>query len=400
MIKNCINCNKDFETNNNRKIYCSNSCKVINHRSRNGINEPDFLQKKTKILTEKVEKVREVIRKEINPDYQNLAFQIDSYQDEYSKLLKKKETIFKQLNEKQNQLSPKLSGAIMGIGGFDIIKKNRAKKKPKFEDSLIGLAAIAFGIGNVVNSKKIEVEKNNEIDFIKNKISELDSQINYILFCKNGLELECKQIPKEIETTVQETYFERVPILFEEKQKQLVSNVISLSEMKERNFDIYYFSEEYSSLIGNPEKNFSAIIYGESGHGKSTWSIDFSNYLAENFGKLLYNSSEEGFSYSLQNKLAKYHNDNIRISQFKRYKDLKAEIKANKYSFIVIDSLNDMELTEEQFTELINMGIAIVFILQATKGGNFKGSNKFAHDTDIRIKLENYKPILEKSRFK
>lgn len=399
MIKNCINCNKDFETNNNRKIYCSNSCKVINHRERNGITEPDFLQKKTKVLTEKVEKVREVIKKETNPDYENLVIQIDSYQDEYSKLLKKKETIFRDLNEKQSQLHPKITGAIMGFGGFDMIRKNRAKKKPKFEDSLIGLAAMAFGLNNIANSDKKEIEKAREIDFIKNKISELDSQINYVLFCKNGLELECSQIPKQIELTVQETYFERIPILYEEKQKQL-SNVISLSQMKEKNFDIYYFSEEYSNLIGNPEKNFSAIIYGESGHGKSTWSIDFSNYLAMNFGKLLYNSSEEGFSYSLQNKLSKYDNENIHISQFKKYKDLKTEIKANKYSFIVIDSLNDMELTEEQFTELINMGIAIIFILQATKGGNFKGSNKFAHDTDIRIKLENYKPVLEKSRFK
>jgi len=399
MIKNCINCNKDFETDNNRKIYCSNSCKVINHRSKNGISEPDFLQKKTKVLTEKVEKVREVIKKETNPDYENLVAQIDSYQDEYSKLLKKKETIFRDLNEKQSQLHPKITGAIMGFGGFDMIRKNRAKKKPKFEDSLIGLAAMAFGLNNIANSDKKEIEKAREIDFIKNKISELDSQINYVLFCKNGLELECSQIPKQIELTVQETYFERIPILYEEKQKQL-SNVISLSQMKEKNFDIYYFSEEYSNLIGNPEKNFSAIIYGESGHGKSTWSIDFSNYLAMNFGKLLYNSSEEGFSYSLQNKLSKYDNENIHISQFKKYKDLKIEIKANKYSFIVIDSLNDMELTEEQFTELINMGIAIIFILQATKGGNFKGSNKFAHDTDIRIKLENYKPVLEKSRFK
>lgn len=399
MIKNCINCNKDFETNNNRKVYCSNSCKVINHRFRNGINEPTFLQKKTKILTQKVEKVREVIKKEINPDYQNLVVQISSYEEEYSKLLRKKETIFKQLNEKQSQLNPELSGAIMGIGGLDMIRNNIVKKRPKFEDSLIGLAAIAFGISNVVNSKKIEVERNREIDFIKNKISELDSQINYVLFCKNGLELQSHQIEKQIELIVQETYFETIPIL-EEKEKQKVSNVISLSEMKEKSFDIYHFSEEYSNLIGNPERNFSALIYGESGHGKSTWSIDFSNYLATNFGKLLYNSSEEGFSYSLQNKLSKYDNENIHISQFKRFKELKSEIRANKYNFIVIDSLNDMELTEEQFSELINMGIAIIFILQATKGGNFKGSNKFAHDTDIRIKLENYKPVLEKSRFK
>ena len=285
--------------------------------------------------------------------------------------LKKKETIFRDLNEKQSQLHPKITGAIMGFGGFDMIRKNRAKKKPKFEDSLIGLAAMAFGLNNIANSDKKEIEKAREIDFIKNKISELDSQINYVLFCKNGLELECSQIPKQIELTVQETYFERIPILYEEKQKQL-SNVISLSQMKEKNFDIYYFSEEYSNLIGNPEKNFSAIIYGESGHGKSTWSIDFSNYLAMNFGKLLYNSSEEGFSYSLQNKLSKYDNENIHISQFKKYKDLKTEIKANKYSFIVIDSLNDMELTEEQFTELINMGIAIIFY-SSNDGKQYRG---------------------------
>jgi hypothetical protein len=399
MFKTCINCNKEFETNNNRKIYCSNSCKVINHRHRNGIDEPDFLLKKPKILTEKIERSRDIVKKEINSTYQDLLNQIENYQDEYDKLVKKKEVIFKELNQEQNGLHSVLAGSIAGIGGLNILATNNSRKKPTFENFLIGAATVLLGGYAISNSNAIENNKKRNIDFIKNKINQLDSEINYILFRKKGLEIELNQIPKYIELTVQETYFQKIPII-EEKPKLLKSNVISLSQMKEKNFDIYNFSEEYANLMGNPSKNFSMIIYGESGHGKSTWSIDFSNYLALNFGKLLYNSSEEGFSYSLQNKLSKYDNENIEISEFKRFKDLKATIRGNKYNFVVIDSLNDMELTEEQFTELINMGIGIIFILQATKGGNFKGSNKFAHDTDIRIKLENYNPIIEKSRFK
>lgn len=398
MIKVCINCNKEFETSNNRKVFCSNSCKVINHRRRNGIEEPEFLTKNKKVPTETVEKVRDVVKKVDNPTYLSLSSQVFAYNEEYDKLLKKKESIFKELQEKQNTAHPVLAASIMGIGGISVLIDNSKQKRPKFENALLGLGALAFGAITASNSENIVRKKKIDIEKLSDKIKEIDSQINYALYNKNYFDSLLKETPKFNEITEQETYFEEVPITIEQEPKTTKTNIVSLSEIKEKEFEVYEFTEPYLNLIGKPSKNFLMLVWGESGHGKSTWSMDFANYLASNFGKLLYNSSEEGISYSLKNKLLKYDNENFDLSECKTYSELKKAIK--NYDFIVVDSLNDMNLTEEDFEKLIKSGKSIIFIMQATKGGNFKGSSKFAHDTDIRIKIENYQPIVEKTRFK
>jgi hypothetical protein len=38
--------------------------------------------------------------------------------------------------------------------------------------------------------------------------------------------------------------------------------------------------------------------------------------------------------------------------------------------------------------------------MQATKAGNYKGDSAFGHDADVVMKLENYLPVIEKTRFR
>ena len=40
-----------------------------------------------------------------------------------------------------------------------------------------------------------------------------------------------------------------------------------------------------------------------------------------------------------------------------------------------------------------------MYVFQATKDGNFKGSNEFAHDVDVVIEVDNGIAFTEKSRF-
>lgn len=73
-----------------------------------------------------------------------------------------------------------------------------------------------------------------------------------------------------------------------------------------------------------------------------------------------------------------------------------------KPRFLVIDSINDMGMSIDDLKELIALDSqrAIIYVMQATKSGTFKGENDFAHEADIRIKVENYIPVIEKNRYK
>jgi KaiC/GvpD/RAD55 family RecA-like ATPase len=60
---------------------------------------------------------------------------------------------------------------------------------------------------------------------------------------------------------------------------------------------------KYLELIGDPSIGFTAMVYGLPKSGKSTMCLDFANHLASNHGKVLYCAVEEGFGYTLKEKI-------------------------------------------------------------------------------------------------
>ena len=61
-----------------------------------------------------------------------------------------------------------------------------------------------------------------------------------------------------------------------------------------------------------------------------------------------------------------------------------------------------MDLTPEQVEELRNLDSTrgFVSIHQVTKSGEFKGNNKFLHNCDVEIMVQDRKPIVKKSRYR
>ena len=61
-----------------------------------------------------------------------------------------------------------------------------------------------------------------------------------------------------------------------------------------------------------------------------------------------------------------------------------------------------MNLTPDNIEELrkMNKTRGFISIHQVTKSGDFKGNNQFLHNCDVEIIVENYKPIIKKSRYK
>lgn len=169
----------------------------------------------------------------------------------------------------------------------------------------------------------------------------------------------------------------------EEKATGL-AGVINSNDLKNMQFETLHIKSPYLELIGDPSKNFKAMVFGPPKEGKSTFCINFAKYLAENHGKVLYCGIEEMLGYTIKEKFERlnaYH-PNIDI----------AEILPDKftgYDFIFIDSVTRAKLQVNDLQKMIsdNPDKAFIFVFHTTKEGEFRGEQSFKHDVDIVIEV-------------
>lgn len=168
--------------------------------------------------------------------------------------------------------------------------------------------------------------------------------------------------------------------------------IMNSAELLNYSYQRYPFQGKWENFIGQPSKNFHAMIYGRPKQGKSILSVQFAQYLSENFGRVLYVASEEGFSVTLQNKIKEFamDNPNLDFANFRTYEQIREALHVRKYSFVFIDSVNFIKITPEDIEDLKaeNKNTAFITIQQATKNGNFRGSQEFAHNCDAVIRVE------------
>ncbi len=144
-------------------------------------------------------------------------------------------------------------------------------------------------------------------------------------------------------------------------------------------------------------------MHGKPGEGKSTFCIQFADYLAKNFGQVVYISGEEGFSKTLRDKVVnnKIDNPHLFFADISSFEQIKTEIENNKFHFIFIDSLDTLRIDVLKLRELRELypQSAFVTISQSTKDGKMRGSQEIIHDTDVAIKVENGIAVTTKNRF-
>jgi hypothetical protein len=171
-----------------------------------------------------------------------------------------------------------------------------------------------------------------------------------------------------------------------------VNGIMSSSDLMNYQYNKLPFSGKWGDFVGQPSINFHAMVYGRPKQGKSILSVQWAKYLSENFGKVLYVASEEGFSVTLQKKVMEFamDNNNLDFANFRDFEQIKNAVNKGKYKFVFIDSVNFIKITPEDVEDIKaeNPSTAFITIQQATKNGNFRGSQEFAHNCDIVIRVE------------
>lgn len=173
----------------------------------------------------------------------------------------------------------------------------------------------------------------------------------------------------------------------------------------EKSFHTFAFEGEWKDSFGEPEKNFKMICYGGSGEGKTEFMVRFAKYLAT-FGKVSYVSPEQGISKSLQDAIIRNNLDDVSgkvmFLSGGLFSELVVYIKKSQSRIIIIDSLDYMKLTVEQFKILVKTYPKKAFIIIAwAKNGTPKSQH--AKDIefmcDIKSLVENFTITLPTSRF-
>lgn len=173
-----------------------------------------------------------------------------------------------------------------------------------------------------------------------------------------------------------------------------VSNVLS------KKFHPLDFSGEWEDTLGKPDKAFSAIIWGGTTNGKTEAALKFAKYLT-NFGKVAYDSLEQGLSATIQDALRRNHMDTCGGSFILLDREPFDELiirmsKPKSPDFLFIDSVQYTRITKVQYYQLkelmLKKGKGIVWVSQA-KGSLPKGAlaDDIMFDVDLKLWVEGFK---------
>lgn len=181
---------------------------------------------------------------------------------------------------------------------------------------------------------------------------------------------------------------------------------IGVTDFLNKEFNTFTFEGEWLDSFGEPEKNFQMVLYGDPGNGKTEFAVKFSKYLT-NFGKVAYCSYEQGISKSLQtaferNEMAKAAGK-IFVTSGGSYLDLVEFLKRKRSpQIVVIDSLDYMRLTTEQYKTLLKLFPKKAFIIICWSK-NESPKSQYAKDieymADIKCYVKDFRIHNPRSRF-
>lgn len=422
MIKICEYCKKSFTAHKKTAQYCSTSCRVYAHREKHGISEPEFLKgisgTEEKILDVEWEYVDVPVEKTTkvkNPEYLQVEENLNLWE------LKSKE-----IQEKHKKLSSdyykiakqaeifKLGGSGAGI----LAGAMMSQKSDNILSKLITIGAMGLA-GNLLGDalgQQLKENAKHKVLAIQNEMDNLDIEYRAVSFQIENLKDIKKQIQEYIfhkSTEIERKRKPKIKADNETKEEKPINtqylnkvlanspiNGISSNELANMEFQTLKLEEPYSSFLGEPSERFTAMIYGTPGAGKSSFALKLCHSLANNLGRVLVLSTEEGISKTTQDKIKRYNLESENLKFAFETSNIK-NINLVGYRFILIDSVNDAGLSPEDLKEIRNKYPKTCFILifQSTKLGEFKGNQTYLHDVDIQIKVDNGKATTEKNRY-
>ncbi|MBC6425216.1 MAG: hypothetical protein GDA51_01830 [Ekhidna sp.] len=162
------------------------------------------------------------------------------------------------------------------------------------------------------------------------------------------------------------------------------------------------FKSHWQQLMGEPAPSGSWLIWGKSYQGKTHFALSLAKYLC-GFGRVAYNSLEEGVSESIRKtfeRLAMQEvNGSLLLLDRESMEELKQRLSRKKSPrFIFIDSLQYAHLTYPMYTELVRTFPTKLFVwISHADGHEPAGScaRKVRYDANVKIHVEGYRAFCD-----
>lgn len=183
-----------------------------------------------------------------------------------------------------------------------------------------------------------------------------------------------------------------------------MARTLSAKQVLTIKFDTIRLGGGWDECVGEIETTGIWFIWGNSGNGKTSAVVSLCKELSS-FGKVLYNSREEGVSLTMQNTLRRYGMGELG-SRFQlanmSLQELDEKISQQRSpKFVVLDSFQFMGLTYKDFRAFCekHKNKMLIFVSR-TRGRQPEGRAAVSamYDASCKIWVEGYKAF-SKGRF-
>ena len=165
------------------------------------------------------------------------------------------------------------------------------------------------------------------------------------------------------------------------------------------------FEGKWADSFGKPEISGCWLVWGNSGNGKTRFALQLCAYLTQ-FGRVAYDSLEEGVSLSLQRAIkstAGLYGNKILILDKEPMKELSERLNKKKSpDIVVIDSLQYSGLNKDSVKTLIDRYSKKLFIfISHADGKNHAGrtANAVRFHANIKLFVDGYAIMNPVSRY-
>jgi hypothetical protein len=149
-----------------------------------------------------------------------------------------------------------------------------------------------------------------------------------------------------------------------------MKKALSMVDLMRKNREVYAFEGALREAFGQPEQNGVWFIWGRSGNGKTSFVLQLCKELTR-YGKVAYDSLEEGDSLTMQNALMRVGMGDVGrrfILLNESLKELDTRLKRRRSpDIVVVDSFQYAHIDLKQYEEFIDQhkNKLIIFVSQA-----------------------------------